>query len=165
MAIKRDLFTGSVYLIDMSSLKELHDRYPIKLFRSIWQNIDSLIHNGQLHSHIEVYREIKNTTNPQDRLLLWSNRNKKIFSGIDDCQIQKIDLIKLKYNPQYWNNKIDRPAPWADPYIIAMAICESGIIITQEHKTKENRIPLIASQFTIRSLNLLEFFDELKIKL
>jgi hypothetical protein len=165
MAISRNLFTGNLYIIDTSSLKELHDRYPKYLFPSIWQHIDSLIHDGQLHSHIEVHREIKNTTNQQDKLLLWSNKNKKIFSGIDDCQIQKIDLIRPKYNPQYWNNEINRPAPWADPYLIAMAICESGIIITQENKTNDNRIPLIASQFNIRSLNLLGFFHELKLKL
>lgn len=28
MAIKRNLFTNDIYIIDMSSLKELHDRYP-----------------------------------------------------------------------------------------------------------------------------------------
>ena len=53
----------------------------------------------------------------------------------------------------------------ADPYLIAMAICNEATIITQEHKTKANRIPPIAAHFGIRSLNLLEFFQELKIKL
>ncbi len=60
---------------------------------------------------------------------------------------------------------MNRPAPWADPYLIAMAMCEKGIIVTQEHKTKANRIPPTANQFNIRSLNLLEFFQELKIRL
>jgi hypothetical protein len=46
-----------------------------------------------------------------------------------------------------------------------MAICEQAIVITQEHKTKLNRIPPIAVQFGVRSLNLLEFFQEMKIKL
>ncbi len=165
MAIKRNLFTNELYIIDMSSLKELHDRYPKTLFPTIWQNITSLIQDGQLHSHIEVHREIKNTIYPKDKLLQWSNKNKKIFSGIDDCQINQILLIKAKYNPSHWQNKMNRPGPWADPYLIAMAICELAIIVTQEHKTKNERIPPIASQFGIRSLNLLEFFHELKIKL
>ena len=165
MAVKRNLFTNEVYIIDMSSLKELHDRYPKNVFPTIWQKIASLIQDGQLHSHIEVYREIKNTIYPKDKLLQWSNKNKKIFSGIDDCQNNQIQNIRLQYNLSYWQNEMNRPAPWADPYLIAMAICEQAIIITQENKTKANRIPPIALQFGTRSLNLLEFFQELKIKL
>ncbi|MCX6270049.1 MAG: DUF4411 family protein [Bacteroidetes bacterium] len=141
MAIRRNLFTNDVYIIDMSSLKELHDRYPKSLFPTIWQHITSLIQNEQLHSHIEALREIRNTMNPKDKLLLWSIRNKNIFSGMDDCQIDTLSQIKSKFNQGYWNNNMNRPAPWADPYLIAMAICEKGIIITQEHKTKANRIP------------------------
>ncbi|MFA4852784.1 MAG: DUF4411 family protein [Bacteroidales bacterium] len=165
MAIKRNLFTSDIYIIDMSSIKELHDRYPKNLFPTIWQHITSLIHEEQLFSHIEVLREIRNTIYPKDKLLLWSNKNKKIFSGMDDCQIGKMPLIKSKFNLDYWNNNMNRPAPWADPYLIAMAMCEKGIIITQEHKTKANRIPPIAKEFGIDSFNLLEFFQELKIKL
>ena len=165
MAIKRNLFTNDIYIIDMSSLKELHDRYPKNLFPTIWQHITSLIQDEQLFSHIEVMREIRNTIYSKDKLLLWSNKNKKIFSGMDDCQIGKMPLIKSKFNLDYWNNNMNRPAPWADPYLIAMAMCEKGIIITQEHKTKANRIPPIAKEFGIDSFNLLEFFQELKIKL
>ena len=165
MAIKRNLFTNNIYIIDMSSLKELHDRYPKILFPTIWQHITSLIQTEQLFSHIEVHREIRNTIYSKDKLLLWSNKNKKIFSGMDDCQISQMPLIKSKFNQDYWNNNMNRPAPWADPYLIAMAMCEEGIIITQEHKTKANRIPPIAKEFGIDSLNLLEFFQVLKIKL
>jgi hypothetical protein len=165
MPIKRNLFTNVIYIIDTSSLKELHDRYPKILFPTIWQHITSLIQDEKLFSHIEVHREIRNTNYSKDKLLLWSNKNKKIFSGMDDCQISKMPLIKSKFNPAYWNNNMNRPAPWADPYLIAMAMCEQGIIVTQEHKTKTNRIPPIAKEFGIVSLNLLEFFQELKIKL
>lgn len=165
MAVGRTLFTNKIYIVDMSSLKELHDRYPKNLFPTIWQHITSLIQNGEFYSHIEVQREIKNTIYPKDKLLQWSNKNKKIFLGIDDCQINQISQIKLQYNSSYWQNEMNRPAPWADPYLIAMAICDKAIIITQEHKTKANRIPPIAAQFGIQSSNLLEFFQELKIKL
>jgi hypothetical protein len=165
MAIRRNLFTSDIYIFDMSSLKELHDRYPKNLFPTIWQRISSLIQEEQLFSHIEVHREIRNTIYSKDKLLLWSNKHKKIFSGMDDCQIGKIPLIKSKFNQDYWHNNMNRPAPWADPYLIAMADCEHGIIVTQEHKTKANRITPVAKEFGIISLNLLEFFQELKIKL
>lgn len=115
--------------------------------------VNDSIKNGELYSHIEVLREIKGTTNPKDKLLQWSNKNKTMFSSIDNCQLNQISLIKAKYNLLHWQNKMNRPGPWADPYLIAMAICEQAIIITQEHKTKSERIPPIASQFNIRSLN------------
>lgn len=165
MAIKRTLFTGTIYTIDMSSIKELYERYPIKTFPTIWQHIVSLIQDGQLVSHIEVYREIKNTTNAKDKLLVWSNKNKKIFQNIDTCQINKISEIQSKYNKGEWDNKMNRPGPWADPYLIAMAMCEGAVIITQESKTKANRIPPIGEQLGVKSLNLLDFFEDLKIKL
>src|SRR5665647_1151562 len=116
MAVKRNLYNQNIiYIIDMSSLKELHDRYPKNVFPTIWQQIASLIQDEQLYSHIEVLREIKNTIYPTDKLLQWSNKNKKIFSGMDNCQISKMPLIKNKFNPDYWNNNMNRPAPWADP--------------------------------------------------
>lgn len=165
MAVKRTLFTNQLYIIDMSSLKELHDRYPKNLFPTIWQHIATLIQSDQLYSHIEVMREIKQTVYPKDKILQWSSKNKKIFIGLDDCQNNQMTQIKQKFNSQYWQNEINRPGPWADPYLIAMAICEEATIVTQENKTKANRIPPIAGQFGIRSLNLLEFFQTLKIKL
>ena len=69
MAVTRNLFTNQLYIIDMSSLKELHDRYPKTILPSIWKRVTSLIQDEQLYSHIEVYREIKNTIYPQDILL------------------------------------------------------------------------------------------------
>ena len=165
MAVTKTLFNNQLYVIDMSSLKELHDRYPKSLFPTIWQKIEGLIQNGQLYSHIEVLREIKQTIYPKDKLLTWSNKNKKLFLGIDNCQIKELNNIQQNYNLQYWNNEINRPGPWADPYLIAVAICENAIVITQENKTKANRIPPVAMNFKIKSINLLEFFQELKIKL
>jgi Domain of unknown function (DUF4411) len=165
MAVTKTLFNYQLYIIDMSSLKELHDRYPKTLFPTIWQKIETLIQNGQLYSHIEVQREIKQTIYPTDKLLKWSNKNKKIFLGIDSCQIKELNNIRQKFNPQYWNNEINRPGPWADPYLIATAICEQAVIVTQENKTKTNRIPPIAAQFKISTLNMLELFHELKVKL
>lgn len=41
MVIKRDLFTTDIYIFDMSSLKELHDRYPKNLIAKEF-GIDSL---------------------------------------------------------------------------------------------------------------------------
>ena len=165
MTIKRTLFTGTVHTIDMSSIKELHERYPKSVFPTIWSHIDSLVQNNQLVSHIEVQREIKNTSYPTDKILIWSTKNKNIFQSIDACQSSKIPEIQIKYNKSEWLNKMNRPGPWADPYLIAMAMCEGATIITQESKTKANRIPPIADQLGVNTLNLLEFFDVLKIKL
>lgn len=165
MEVQRTLFTGQIYVFDTSSFIDLNARYPKVTFPSIWNNINELVQNNQLYSHVEVLREIKQTTNSKDKLLLWAYKNKQIFVSIDNCQMSAIDQIKQKYIKSYFQNQLNRLSPWADPYIIAISICEKAIIVTQEHKTKENRIPPIAAQFGIKSLNLLEFFQELEIKL
>lgn len=151
--------------MDMSALKDLLDRYPQNIFPSIWNKIEALLDKDELLSHVEVLREIKETTDKTDKLLKWSAQYKKIFEITDECQRTKLDEIKAAYEKDYWEREYNKPGPWADPWIIAMAKCGNAVIITQENKKKPNNIPAIARNFGIDSLNLLEFFDMLKIQL
>jgi hypothetical protein len=57
----------------------------------------------------------------------------------------------------------NKPGPWADPWIIALAICECGIIVTDE-SNKPNRIPAIAETLNMNSLGLLDFFKAIGVK-
>ena len=53
---------------------------------------------------------------------------------------------------------------WADPWIIALAICEEAIIVSDERNSPD-RIPYIASRFGITTLNLLDFFRDIRLEL
>lgn len=86
-----------------------------------------------------------------------------MFKNIDDCQQQKVSQIERKYDPAYWETQMNKDEPWADPWLIALAICEDTIIITDE-KNKRDRIPNIANYFQTQCLNLLDFFKKIGIK-
>ncbi len=62
----------------------------------------------------------------------------------------------------------DKSGHWADPWLIALSICEktntaTTIIVTDE-KNAENHIPYIANYFNIQCLNLIDFFKNIGIK-
>lgn len=166
MAKRKSLF--SIYCIDASSLINLfrhgglpYPPYPEDVFPSLWKMISDLIKQGMIISHITVYNKLKDK---DDKLAKWCKINRNIFKDFDECQLEKIKEIEPKYDTQYWQTHIDREGDeWEDPWIIALAICEDAIIITDEKNTP-NRIPYIANHFSLKSINLMDFFREIKLK-
>lgn len=159
-----DLFPKTVYCIDTSSLINLippwkKDVYRRDVFPTIWEKLESMIKNEELISPLEVYEEIKIG---QDEIYEWCKNNKKMFRDVDECQIQKFQDVEKQYDKNYWENEINKPR-WADPWVIALSICERAIIVADE-KNVANRIPSISVVFEVRCLELLDFFKEIGIK-
>ena len=145
---QKELFPKIVYCIDTSSLINLKP-YRRDVFPTIWGKLESMIKNEEIISPLEVYEEIKVG---QDKINEWCKNNKKMFRDIDDCQRQKLQDIEKQYGNNYWENEINKPR-WADPWVIALSICEKAIIVADEKKTP-NRIPFIANALGIKYLDL-----------
>lgn len=154
------LFTSKTYCIDSDSLIELK-RYPKDVFPSIWDKVEQMSKGGELISHLEVYKEI---TIGSDELVVWCKRHKKVFKDVDECQLKELKNVKTHYGENYWTTEINKTGPWADPWIIALGICEEATVITEE-SNKPNKIPFVADLLKVKSLNLLNFFREIGIKL
>jgi len=60
--------------------------------------------------------------------------------------------------------KLQTGEPDADPFLIALAKSEGAIIITQEKKDPSNKIPMVASYYGVKSIDLHEFLEERKLK-
>ena len=152
-----------VYCIDASSLFDLKRWYPMdrKIFAPIWIKINNLIKKDLLISHVEVQREIRRG---RDELVKWATKNRSMFKNIDEEQLRIYAKVKKKYDKDYWDRETSKSVPWGDPWIITLAISTKATIVTNENKVKPNRIPFIAKQFGVHSLNLLEFFKEISIK-
>lgn len=163
---QKELFPITKYCIDADSLIDLHRGYPKRspngIFSPIWKKIENMIKSQEIISSVEVYREIKERS---DDVYEWCMKNRKIFKEFDDCQINNIGQVLKQYDRSHFQSKLNTLGPWADPCLIALTICEEGVIITKENKNKPNRIPVIARHFNIRSINLLEFLEEIGIKL
>ncbi len=153
-----ELFPKSVYCIDTSSLINLKP-FRKDVFPTIWNKLESMARNGELIAPLEVYGEIEIG---KDNIHDWCRHNKEMFRDIDECQIQKLQEVKTKYDKYYWENEINKPR-WADPWVIALGICEEAIIVADEKHTK-NRIPVISSLFGLKCLELIDFLKEIGIK-
>jgi len=156
-----------VYIIDSSALIDLVRHYPptIKTFSPIWDKIEGMVGVKLLISHIEVLREVGEGDDDTER---WCLQHKKMFLDIDDEQIKNYKKVEKKYDKNHLENKILKKGGWADPWLIALALCyktpdHEAKIVTNENKNKSNNIPAIARKFGIESLNLLEFFKEIGI--
>lgn len=163
------LFKTETSCIDASSISNLfrhgglpYPPYPRDIFEGLWVKLEELIQKGQIISHETVLKEIEKRDDEAKR---WCYTHKGIFKNVDDCQIEKPPEIRTKYSKSHWEAEINRKGQeWADPWIIALAICEEAIIISDE-VYKPDRIPYIANHFGIRTLNLMDFLREVGLKL
>lgn len=142
------------YVIDSSSLINLIRWYPIELrtFKPVWSTLENLVKFDTLVSHYEVYREI---SRKDDDLYRWCERNRKMFNDEYDGEVLK--NVQEKYDRKSWNKNFNSPEPWADPWIVVLAIKNGGIIITDENRGDDNKIPKIAQKFGISSIHSYEF--------
>lgn len=151
-----------IYIIDTSSLIEMKDKYPEDTFPTVRQKMDELYTEGRLIAPLEVEKEIRD-----DELKKWIKDKRKMFIKPDKVQSEKIKEI-LKNFP--FLAKSENPdSPVADPWIISLAIVKNNtkqarlfpekyIIVTEESKTKLNRIPAVARHYHIECINLIELF-------
>ncbi|MDI6784614.1 MAG: DUF4411 family protein, partial [bacterium] len=62
------------------------------------------------------------------------------------------------------HKKLETGEEEADPFLIALAKTEGAIIITQESKTNPNKIPAVAANYQVKTIDLFEFFNERGLK-
>ena len=161
----------NVYVIDTSALINMFRWYPPnrQFFRPIWDNVEKLILSRELIAPYEVYREIQHKS---DELAHWSRQHKIMFIHPDQDQVLILQNVKKAYDQEYWKREANKTGAWADPWVVTLAIkiknnplFNSEVkVVTDENKIKPNRIPTIAAQFGIDSLNVLEFLWEIGIR-
>ncbi|MFN3384948.1 MAG: DUF4411 family protein [Archaeoglobaceae archaeon] len=105
-----------------------------------------------------------------DELKEWANRRREMFISPDGSQIDEVKKILKDFPSLAKPEKFD---PNADPWLIALANVKKRditlsptryIIVTEESKTKQNRIPSIAGKYGIVCINLIELFKKKKWK-
>ena len=150
---------SNVYVIDSSSLIDLHRHYPRRIFRSVWGKFESLTTEDRIMSSRAVFDEIARR---EDELHEWCNDIKNIFRKIDLDTAMRAKKITSKF-PKLLRQP--EPSMEADPYVIALAsllatdsLSDKPMIITQE-KNKPNKIPAVAKEYGIECTTILELFE------
>ena len=154
-----------IYVIDTSSLIEMKDKYPrdVSLFKPVWENVEKLCREGRLITSIEVLKEIEQG---DDELKRWLKSRRKIFIKPNKSQFAKISEILSKFS---FLAKPGKPGPNADPWVIALAVEKNDeeqkglfpnkyIVVTEESKTKIDKIPAVCKNYNIECINLIELF-------
>lgn len=148
---------NKMYVIDACALIDASKNYPLDMetFQSIWEKIAELFDKGMLISSSEIYDELKDKD-----LQKWISKYKNCFVSLDK-NIQEQTKQVLKQFPNMINlNKNKKSSSNGDPFLVATAIVNKGIIITNEGKGG-NQIPAVSNYFNIETINLNQFIREI----
>lgn len=158
---------GNNYVVDTNVLITLMEYHPQDkpTYQAIWEDIENLIRDRNIFSTVVVYDEIMKYLGKNDQLKKWAKSHKSRFFRSPDQETWQLAQEIIKKFPDLLDKKkLQTGEPDADPFLIALAESEGATIITQERKDLPNRIPMIASYYNVKSIDLYGFFEERKLK-
>ena len=142
------------YSIDTSAIIEGWFRlFPPDIVPGFWEGIDELIRNGELRATEEVLTELERK---HDIIFNWACERQDLFIPIDE-RTQLIVRDILQNHRTLIDSRRNRSS--ADPFVIALAMMNSSIVVTEEHPTEsDNRphIPDVCNAYNLEWINLVE---------
>lgn len=153
--------TSNTYVIDSSSLIELHRHNPIDVYRTVWKHMETLIKKNQLVAPKEVLNEI---TSNDDNLSKWAKTHQELFLELDQTQIPILkDVLK-----EYPSLSQEGRKYAADAFVVALAKTMSSpqtltsmkIIVVTDEKIRGNKIkiPFVCKKYGIQAIDIIEMF-------
>jgi Domain of unknown function (DUF4411) len=146
------------YSLDTSGFLDAWVRhYPIDVFPTIWDRLDSAIKEGKLMASEEVMRELERK---DDEASAWMKARPSMIVPFS-AEIES-EVIKLMGRfPRLVDTKKGRSG--GDPFVIAVAITGGHTVITGENATGKldaPRIPDVCKELQIPCIKMLDFFRE-----
>ena len=170
---------SNLFLLDSNVFIDscrLHHPFGYKEFHPFWRWLERMTRNGKIQILDTVFKEItqKDSNGNRDELAEWA------FNLIEDKQLShKTDKNGAEYvriqnylvtcglyreaSYRQWE-----PETKADPWLIAAAMVENAIVVTNERAVhpmtnnplkKEPKIPDVADAMDVRTMNLRECYD------
>ena len=154
-----------VYVIDTSGLiiLEATFKYDNPVFKAIWEEIEELITQGTFRTIDFVEEEINSYEGKQDFLKNWIKKWKKHFVvQTDGASINAaIPIVNEEYKTGFFDSKKQAEGKEeADPYLIGYCKVHNCVLITQEGKTKHNKIPAVAAKHGVKCIDINDFLNE-----
>ncbi len=133
----------------------------------LWVELDGLLHANKIISHKIVFDELTTNAKRPSSLSKWVTSKRSNFLNMTDIQAQHVASIINKF-PGLINHKHEKDQ--ADPWLIALVLEQRSqsnlfmpnqeiIMVSQEDKLSTRKIPAVCKYYSIRHLDLLEFFD------
>jgi len=153
------------YLIDTSGLiyLEYTFKYNNPVFAAIWEEIEELIQNGNFKTIDFVEDEINSYQGKEDFLKKWVKKWKRLF--VVETDVESINasrpIINEEYQSGFFNpSKQAEGKEEADPFLIGYCIVHKYVLITNENRTKPNKIPAIADKNGVKCIDINDFMIE-----
>lgn len=130
---------------------------------AIWEEIEDLILQGELKTIDFVEQEINDYHGKENFLKNWIKAWKKYLVVETDIRSlnASISIINEEYQTGFLNpRKQAEGKEEADPYLIGYCKVYNCTLVTNESKTKNNKIPTVAKRNGIRCIDINEFLQE-----
>jgi len=159
-----DLFSKPPqYTIDSSSLMDIFSDEKMvskSITPGLWTNIQELIGQGIIISHIEVLREIKKEGQRGEELYDWAQAYEEIFKDYNwEAEGRIIRAMSPKYGA-FVNAKVNHVH--ADPWLVAQAKHRGLTLVTEEKMSgspdvRKHKLPNICADlgFAVPCIDLL----------
>lgn len=141
---------------------------------SFWTWMDGALKEGTISAPRKVYSEIVENVRVTDDLATWVKARRKNGLCIEPDHNALTALSTVTRYVFQENGRYKYPfaldfVRGADPYLIAAAIADGGIIVSQETDKKplanRVRIPDVCDQFGVDCIKVWEMLRNLKVKL
>lgn len=148
-----------MYIFDTSPLSELFRSYYRGRFPTLWGKLEALIANGKVSSTREVKNELERYGRADEN---WIRNNSAIFTT---PTAHEANFVKRIYAVRHFQQnielkKIHKGGFNADPFVVAKAAVNKGIVVTLESIPKNGvRVPNICKHFNIECCNLEDFME------
>ncbi len=151
----------TVYCADTSAFVELKRGSPLDLYPTPWNRLDELMTAGRLISPNEVLKELSKR---DDQLYRWAKSRERFFLSPDE-ELQNCLTDVMAVFPDCVK-EYTTGGPFADPYVVALAMCKGASVLTFEKKDQSNslpRIPKMCEHFKVEWMNTHDMFRKEKM--
>ena len=155
-----------IFCFDTSAFVDIH-RHLARLIPQLYPELDKLFNSGRLISHKIVFQEITTQSKRPDSLTKWIRPQEAFFKDISLQQTLIVSEIVQRFPTLIHYNK-ERDD--ADPWLIALVIeqrstpslfssLQDFAIVSNESSSIPNRLPAVCKHYSIRHLDLPQFFE------
>ena len=161
---------NTVYVIDTSALIILDSTFKRDnpVFIAIWEEIEELIIQGNFKTIEFVENEINSYEGKEDFLKKWVKKWKKYLVVTTDVESinAAIPIINEEYKSGFFDAKKQAEGKEeADPYLIGYCKIHKCVLITNESKTKPNKIPGVSVKNGVKCIDINDFLIERELKM
>lgn len=158
------------YWLDSNVLMEAHQNYySFDIAPGFWSSLESHTTSGSLRSSVHVLKEILEGKE-KDALKNWAKgKGRALFVKDGKDEHEAVGMISHYVLENYPQPEAVFFLSKADPWVVAHALVNKGIVVTQETLAGPNsskvKIPNVCGQFKVEWINTYNLLRRLKVAL